>query len=339
MSSGQKSDVMATSHFENIGRLYVGWPTRADTWRDGGAPARIAVTRFVETVLANTTKAEVIVVGCDSLDFEHPRCSTLQIPHDDCWLQDIGPVFVRSDNKLGGLCFAFNAWGGECYSDYAKDALFARNLLLSRNLFSLHVPLSLEGGALSSDGKGTFLITKECVQHRGLTEEQVESALRASLGAKRIVWLPTGAAYDSDTHGHVDNIAVFAGQNRVVLHWADDQRSTDALATLENAGLIVHKVDAPPVQRRTMQEAAGVKGGAKPRPAGEPLCASYTNFVFVENTVVVPSFGVEEADTRARKQIEHALGFTGRTVVMVDAREFILAGGGLHCISLAEPTC
>lgn len=355
---------VSTPHFENVARLYVGWPTRADTWREGGRPAQDAILDFIQAILSNTTHVQiVVVVSCESARFNinnaiesrsqnNKRVDTLVIPYDDCWLQDIGPLLVaRPSNKsddnmgnemmyIGGVCFSFNAWGGECYSDYTRDALFGPLLCSQRSFPCVKSKLSLEGGAISSNGKGTVLITRECVRHRGLSEQTVEKDLHELIGATKVIWLPYGAQYDTDTHGHVDNIAVFIASNRVVLLWESEERSEKVSQILEDEDIIVHRVDAPGVLRRTPQEASGVTGGSKARSrsSGEELCASYTNFVVLEDTVFAPKFGIEEADERARKQLTEAFKHGGgKKVVMVPARELILAGGGLHCISLGEP--
>ena len=48
------------------------------------------------------------------------------------------------------------------------------------------------------------------------------------------------------------------------------------------------------------EEAAGVQqsGVAVPRPAGERLAASYVNFLITNGAVVMPAFGLPEADAR-----------------------------------------
>lgn len=365
---------VATSAFEPLTRLYIGWPIRTDTWRAGCAPARAAIIDFVACILSHTNRVHIaLVIGSESARSSaadhiarHPsaslrlRTSVLFIPSDDCWLQDIGPIFRRSaDGRLSGARFRFNAWGGVsggCYDEWGADAAFGDSLLREARLPAgpLVDDVVLEGGGLSHDGEGTTLLTRECALNANRNgagaQARVECALADALGARRVIWLPEGAAFDSDTDGHVDNLAVFIAPATVLLLWAREEegllqhaRSRRALDVLMKATdargrrLVVHTVDAPPPIRRTAGEVIVRGQGAKERPVGEKLCASYVNLVIVEETVFAPRFGVAEADERALRQLREAFKTTGRRVVQVDARELILAGGGLHCMSLGQP--
>lgn len=363
-------DLVATALFEAIDRLYIGWPTRPDIWREHGKPGQNAIVQFASKVLQNTVNVQVTIVTVNeqiraavdkrlSSSIGRPdihRISTIAIASDDCWLQDIGPVFGRdSRGKLHGVCFKFDAWGSSygdgCYSNYERDAMFGRLFCARKNLPAHDAPLTLEGGGLSSNGNGTLLATRESIlnQNRGNGSEQhVTEILNGLLGARNIKWIPNGALYDVDTNGHVDNMCVFTAPNEVLLLWADNTkcsmqhaRSKAALAVLQahDPPLVVHLVDAPPPILRAQHEADGVIAahGTQSRPCGEALCASYVNIVIVEDVVFAPRFGVPVADERAYTQLTAAFRSSARKVVMVDARELVLAGGGLHCISLAQP--
>jgi agmatine deiminase len=86
----------------------------------------------------------------------------------------------------------------------------------------------------------------------------------------------------------------------------------------------------------TAAEAAGVEPapGSKPRRAGDRLAASYVNF-YVTNTRVVLPLLDERFDDRAREQVGGL--FPEREVVGVPAREILLGGGNVHCITQQVP--
>ena len=79
----------------------------------------------------------------------------------------------------------------------------------------------MEGGALESDGQGTFLTTASCAlnenRNPGLTREAFEEALGALVSMERLVWLDRGLEHDH-TDGHIDMIARFAAPDTVLLH-------------------------------------------------------------------------------------------------------------------------
>lgn len=297
------------------------------------------------------------------------RAAVVCVAMDDCWLRDTGPVYCRGRAGVEAVSFNFNAWGGAvdgCYSEFGRDRGVGRALASEGGVRCVRRELVLEGGSISCDGEGTLITTEECLLHghrnAGVTKHALETEFRDVLGVTAVLWLPFGVARDSDTSGHVDNMCVFVGPGHVALHWAhaaDDaeqhRRSAAALRVLESAtdargrALTVHLVHAPRVPVvRSADEAAGVAGGscaaAKPRRAGERLAASYVNFVFAGDAVLVPSFGVSASDdARALREVGAAVRLAhkhvGRRfeVAAVPAREFVLAGGGLHCMTVAEP--
>jgi len=70
------------------------------------------------------------------------------------------------------------------------------------------------------------------------------------------------------------------------------------------------------------------------RAAGERLAASYVNFYIANGAVIAPSFGVE-TDDPARAVLARC--FPDREIVMVPAREILLGGGNIHCITQQQP--
>ena len=81
--------------------------------------------------------------------------------------------------------------------------------------------LVLEGGAIDVNGKGSVLLTKECllskVQERnpGITKSLLEKSLSKYLNVKNFIWLNKGIKGD-DTHGHVDDISRFVSEDTIM---------------------------------------------------------------------------------------------------------------------------
>lgn len=75
--------------------------------------------------------------------------------------------------------------------------------------------------------------------------------------------------------------------------------------------------------------------GRKHRHVGERLAASYVNFYIANGGIIMPAFGVPDADAAAQQVLQQA--FPDRVVVPVQTREVLLGGGNVHCVSQQEP--
>lgn len=272
---------------------------------------------------------------------------------DDCWIRDTGPILLTDDSAA---CFRFNAWGGAnggCYAHFEKDAKVSMNLCKHLDLHAITSATVMEGGAISGDGEGTVLATKEAVlngnRNGGKSQEEIEAEMKQILGISKVIWLDQGAAFDTDTNGHVDNMARFVGPGHVLLLWADEDSCADqarrsrmaleALAESRDAQgrkLRVSTVSWGGALVRSAKEAEGVEltKEAKGRKVGEKLCASYVNYVEIENVVFVPSFGRKDADENAAIELKHVFKEYGKKIVQVRTRELVLSGGGIHCLTL-----
>jgi agmatine deiminase len=68
--------------------------------------------------------------------------------------------------------------------------------------------------------------------------------------------------------------------------------------------------------------------------AGDRMAASYVNFYIATNRVVFPLLD-ERYDDEAAEILARC--FPGREIVGVPAREIILGGGNIHCITQQVP--
>lgn len=75
--------------------------------------------------------------------------------------------------------------------------------------------------------------------------------------------------------------------------------------------------------------------GREHRHSGERLAASYVNFYIANGAIIMPAFGVPEADSRAQAVLQQT--FPDREVVAVQTREIVLGGGNIHCITQQQP--
>jgi len=335
---------------------WMAWPYRPDNWRDGAEPAQRAFAAVAGAIVAG----EPVSVAVQAEQFERARgmlpdaVRVVELSTDDAWMRDIGPTFVTpaSDGPGGlrGVDWRFNAWGG-LYEDWTRDERAAEKVLEVEGAGRYRAPLVLEGGSIHVDGEGTVLSTEECLLNKnrnpGLSREQIERALCDYLGASKVIWLGRGVPCD-ETDGHVDNLACFVRPGVVLLAAGEDRDDPmyevgeDARRRLHGARdaagreLELLTVPAPGPLRIEPGEAAGVtpRPGTHPRRAGDRLAASYVNFYPANSRVVYPLLD-ERFDERAAEVI--ASCFPEREIVGVPAREILLGGGNVHCITQQVP--
>jgi agmatine deiminase len=84
------------------------------------------------------------------------------------------------------------------------------------------------------------------------------------------------------------------------------------------------------------REARGIlrRPGIRPLRAGQRLAASYINFYLANGALILPLLDAV-TDTAARRALQRV--FPGRRIVAVPAREILLGGGNIHCITQQQP--
>jgi agmatine deiminase len=345
------------AEYEPHSRCWMLWPERADNWREAARPAQHAFVG-VATAIA---QFEPVTVGASASHYEiartllPPNVRVVELGHDDSWMRDVGPTFVvNKKREVRGVDWHFNAWGGlngGLYFPWDQDDLVARKVLEIENRARYRPAIINEGGAIHVDGAGTVLVTEECLLNANrnpmLSREQIEEQLRSYLGVSKVIWLGKGV-FNDETDGHIDNLACFVRPGEVVLGWTDNKRdvqhsiSVDAWERLQDAvdaqgrKLKVHKLPMPRPLSISEKEAAGVisREGTKPRPVGDRLAGSYVNFYIANGGIVMPLLDAR-TDKEAAAKIKRL--FPDRRVVGVPAREVLLGGGNIHCITQQVP--
>lgn len=331
------------------------WCERGGSWIYGARYARPvfaemikAISRREKVYLAVSEKGKISALGYLQTEVNEGRVELVGIPTDDSWARDMAPTFVTDGREVRAVDWAFNAWGGDyngLYKDYQSDDAFAAQFAKRYGCKCYPArPFVLEGGSVHTNGKGTILTTEECLLSPGrnpqLTKEEIGEKLKEYLGAERVVWLPYGVEGD-ETDGHVDNICAFVSENEVVLGWTEEgeqgRRCRADLEALKAAGLTVHKLPFPktPVCFTQFEvDGFSPEEGEDMREVGEKLAASYVNFYVCNGAVLVPQFGDENDGVAVR--ILSGL-FPGREVVPVYARQLIIGGGNIHCLTQQIP--
>jgi agmatine deiminase len=336
---------------------WMAWPERPDNWRLQAEPAQRAYAAVAEAINAS----DPVTMAVSDAQFEccrsmlSPAIRVVELYSDDAWARDTGPTFVVDPaGRLRGVDWRFNAWGGlegGLYRRWDRDERFARKVLEVEGTERYRAPIVLEGGSIHVDGEGTVLTTEECLlnvnRNPDLSRGQIERVLCDYLGAEKVIWLGLGV-FNDETDGHVDNLACFVRPGLVMLTWSEDRSdpqhaiSQDALQRLQGArdarGRALEVVLAPSPGPLTMtaEEATAIEAsqGTMPRRAGDRMAASYVNYYVGNDRVVFPQLD-ERTDAEAADLLQRC--FPERAIVGVPARELLLGGGNIHCITREVP--
>lgn len=335
------------------------WPERPGSWSNGATAARKVFAQIAKKIAESETVYMLVSkTGLASAQMLlPPSVQLIPMETDDAWARDTGATFVIDETgQRRGINWQFNAWGGTydgLYAEWDKDQKVAEqfcHLLGDACYDATH--FVLEGGSIHCDGEGTVLVTESCLLSPGrnpnLSRMEIESNLKQYLGAEKVIWLPRGI-YQDETNEHVDNICAFINPGEVVLAWTDNRndpqyalslsclqvlkKSTDA----KGRAFRVHKLPIP--SKPVCITAEDLKGlffapGEDSREEGERLAASYVNFYIANKSVLVPQFG-DNQDANAIAILQAC--FPDREIVPVYARDILIGGGNIHCITQQIP--
>ncbi len=321
--------------------VLMAWPHAGTDW----APYLDEVEAVCEAIAVAIARFETVLIAAPDpgpvtarLSGKAPpgRVRVFRVPTQDTWARDFGPIAVYADGAPRLLDFRFTAWGGK-YAAELDDRVTAN--LAAQGAFGgtprEAVDLTLEGGSIESDGAGTVLTTAACLlnpnRNAGLDRRGVTAALRAHLGAQRVLWLTRGALEGDDTDAHIDTLARFAPGDTIVhvrcsdrgdTHYTDLAAMGEELAALRTAAGRPYRLAPLP--------------WPSPRhdPDGARLPATYANFLVVNGAVLVPTYR-DPADASAVAAV--AAAFPGREAIGIDCSVLIRQHGSLHCMTMQLP--
>ncbi len=338
------TDLRLPAEWEPQSAVLLAWPHAGTDW---AARLDAVENTCAELIAAISQRQAAIVCVPDAEIGAHAteclrdagtdlaRVRFVEIPYDDTWLRDSGPLTLRGPGGAFTLLdFRFTGWGGkfEAEQDDALVAGLVERGLFQRDARHRRIDWALEGGAIESDGRGTILSTWRCLheRHPDQSRAEVESTLREALAAERVLWLEHGYLQGDDTDAHVDTLARFAPGDAIVFQACSDPDDT-------------HYEELTAMRREL--EALRTPGGKPyllfdlpwPGPIldeGRRLAASYANYLVINGAVLLPAYG-DAVDEAAAQTI--ALAHPGREVVPIDCRPLIWQNGSLHCMTMQLP--
>jgi len=317
------------------------WPDSMAIWGPAlaGAQANIAL-------VARTIAAYEPVVMCanrDNVAEARSACGSAvdvigEIPVDDCWMRDTGPIFrVNGKGGMDAVGLNFNGWGHK--QTHAKDALVARRVAAYVGVPFTRAGFVSEGGAIETDGHGTLMATRSSIVNRnrnpGKTEHQLMAAMCDAYGASKLIWF-AGLRGQDITDDHVDGTSRFVAAGRAIVQypalasdhniWSEDERrqyrvlsrSTDALGTPIKVGQLIGPVWSKIRQHRDPE-----------------FVDDYVNYYVCNGAVITAQFGDAHADEAARETL--AVTFPERAIEQLNIDNLGNGGGGIHCVTQQQP--
>ncbi|MFD9060913.1 agmatine/peptidylarginine deiminase [Kitasatospora purpeofusca] len=320
-------------------RTWMAWPDSTSIWRNKLAGVQSDIALIAKTI----AKYEPVTMCANPASVAKARsmCGSAvtvigDIPVDDCWMRDTGPVF-RTDG-VGGLDtigLNFNGWGN--HQTHANDSLVAGRVAAYLGLPFTAAGLVAEGGAVEADGAGTLMATRSSIlnsnRNPGKSQAQVESALCAAFGASKVIWF-AGIAGQDITDDHVDATSRYLGGTTGVVQmplagdtdaWSQDARQQyQILSAATNAQ----------GQRYTVSQIQGPNYNLI-RSTDPNFVGSYANYYLCNNAVISAQFGDTRADSAAKATLARL--FPGRTVEQLNIDRLGAGGGGIHCVTQQQP--
>ncbi len=262
------------------------------------------------------------------------RVEFFDIPTNEPWCRDHGPIFVKRPEAptLAINDFGYNAWGGK-YPPFDADDIVPTTIARRFGLPLFEPGFILEGGSVDPNGTGTLLTTESCLlnpnRNPSLSREQIEQGLRDYLGVEQILWLGDGIEGD-DTDGHVDDITRFVARETVVTVVEKDPADPNheplaanlerlrGMSLADGTPLSVLELPMPPRLDRE----------------GLRLPASHANFYIANTAVLMPAFGGVSDHVAAALLADL---FPTRKIIPIDCRELIWGLGAFHCLTQQQP--
>lgn len=334
-------NVRLPAEWEEQDGVLLAWPHAATDWAPLLAAVKPVYARIAleisrrERVLIVAPQAAPVRAVLARAGVDSARVTLAELPTNDTWARDFGPITVHEAGRPLLLDFGFNGWGLKFACD--QDNQVTRRLARAGawGAACRSVGLVLEGGSIESDGCGTLLTTSECLlgpnRNPHLDRAAIEGELARLLGAEQVLWLEHGALAGDDTDAHIDTLARLCPDDTIAFVACDDPADAHYPALQRMAA-----------ELRALRTRAGRPFRLLPLPwpqakfaaDGRRLPATYANFLVINGAVLVPTYA-DPADAAALAAVGAA--FPGREIVGIDCTPLIEQHGSLHCVTMQLP--
>lgn len=337
-----KNNRSFATEWDNQDGILIAWPHAGTDWAYMLDEVTACYVEMARAILEDDERLVIVAPDADDVkaslgqDVDWQRISIIELPTNDTWVRDYGPIAVFKDGRTVLTDFTFNAWGMKFAAD-CDNLVTSR--LQARGVFKAPLvnyrDLVLEGGSIETDGNGTVLTTTCCLtapnRNDALSREQLEQELLDRLGCVKMLWLDHGALSGDDTDGHIDTLARFAPDGVILYcgcdnpedeHYEPLMKMEEDLKQMTDAEGNPYHLIKLPLPDAMYDEISR-------------LPATYANFLVMNHQVLVPVYGQPENDVKACELIGQA--FPGRKIKGIDCQPLICQHGSLHCATMQLP--
>ncbi len=165
-----------------------------------------------------------------------------------------------------------------------------------------------------------------------MSKHEIEQYLMDRFNLDKVLWLDHGYLAGDDTDSHIDTLARLAPDDTIVYVGCDDpddehyeslqamKRQLGEMVTKEGNGFNLIELPLP---------------DAVYDETGQRLPATYANFLILNSSVLMPSYGQPKKDMLASQILK--IAFPDREIKMIDCRALIKQHGSLHCVTMQLP--
>lgn len=311
--------VETPGEFERLRGVFVTWIYSQTSYRP--------IFREIVREVARVCKAYIIATASDTTSIKSyltsngvPLDSVIFYvwPYNSIWIRDYGPWFIRKQNNNQGMVdFIYNR-------PRPLDDTISRCISYRWGIPFYSSPLTHAGGNFMTDGLGTgFASTLIREENSSFTQRQIDSLMRIYSGLDQFVVIPR---INIEYTGHIDLWTKILNDTLIMVgayapghsNYTLLNQNADSLSRCKNREGINYRIVRIPMPWST--------SNAPP---------TYLNSLFVNNKVLVPTWGLTE-DSTAIAIYRNVL--PNHEIIPINCSAMSGSGGAIHCITIQIPS-
>ena len=314
-------------------RCLIAWPCNLELYGSQIHSARKEISNLANQL----AEEESVYIYCNPQDIKdcrltvsNQKISIIEVNLDDSWMRDIAPIFYKEEQQLKSINFNFNGYGK--YPNYKNDNLLSDIICDQFKIPYKNSSITLEGGGITYDDQGNLFTTESVLlnsNRNNLSKQFLEEELKKQFSLKNVIWLKEGL-FGDDTDGHIDNIFCPIGNDQYLIASTKDNTSKNYHILQEAKELVEEYLSRlnPKIEIIEIPLPGEIEIDNK------VLVASYINFYFCKNSLLVPKFNVDE-DLEVYDIFQSL--FPSKKIKMIETSNINYGGGNIHCVTMNMP--